>query len=502
MPRAPEPPPAQEVELKFEVPPAARAAVRRAVGTATARTVRLQAIYADTADERLAGAGLALRLRREDRRWVQTLKGRGSDLMTRLEHEVALPPVAGRGGTPALDPARHAGTPVGDALAALLADGAPLEPRYRTDVQRLWRRVRSGAAVVEIAFDEGRIVAGGRSLPVCELEFELVSGPPAALLALAERWVQRFRLRLDTRTKSERGHRLAAGWGPVPATTAAAAAWPRRSPPAVVWTATLQSALAHLLPNTSEIVAGDGTAEHLHQARVALRRLRTALRLLADWSADPATALRLEAELRQPFGRLGAARDSDALSAGLLPELQAAQAAAGAALALPAATNGERPEAVLAEPAFTRQVLQVLQLALTPAPTDTAETALDEAAARVLQPLWRRVAKSARGFAEASDDERHRLRRRLKRLRYLTEFLLPALPKAPARQALAAMRRALGALGAYNDVRVAEQRFRDLLPDAPQAWFALGWLAARRERLLRRAARQLQALARRRRYWR
>ncbi|MFN9103948.1 MAG: CYTH domain-containing protein, partial [Betaproteobacteria bacterium] len=80
-----------EIELKFQVPPGQATAVARAVGTASARRVRLQAAYADTADRRLAAAGLALRLRREGRRWVQTLKGRGDGLMARPEHEVPVP---------------------------------------------------------------------------------------------------------------------------------------------------------------------------------------------------------------------------------------------------------------------------------------------------------------------------------------------------------------------------------------------------------------------------
>lgn len=119
-----------ETELKFQVPPEHRAALLQAVATASATTTRLQAVYADTADQRLAAAGLALRLRKEGRRWVQTLKGRADGpggLMQRLEHEVPLPGFAG-GAEPALDPSRHAGTPVGERLLALLADGAPLLP--------------------------------------------------------------------------------------------------------------------------------------------------------------------------------------------------------------------------------------------------------------------------------------------------------------------------------------------------------------------------------------
>ncbi len=198
-----------ETELKFQIPRAMQALVHRAVATGRARVTPLQAVYVDTADRRLATAGMALRLRREGRRWVQTLKGRGDGLMERLEHEQGLPD-AGRE-VPALQAGRHAGTPLGDRLLALLADGAPLQAVYTTDIRRTHRVLRVGTARIELAHDRGHIIAAGRRLPVDELEFELLAGPPAALVHLAARWVQRFGLWWDVRTKSERGHRLAAG---------------------------------------------------------------------------------------------------------------------------------------------------------------------------------------------------------------------------------------------------------------------------------------------------
>ncbi|HMR69978.1 MAG TPA: CYTH domain-containing protein, partial [Rubrivivax sp.] len=87
--------PGTEVELKFRLDPARRAAVERVLGTRTAERVRLRACYFDTPDGRLAAARLALRLRLEGERWVQTLKGQGDDVLRRLEDEVPLPGAAG-----------------------------------------------------------------------------------------------------------------------------------------------------------------------------------------------------------------------------------------------------------------------------------------------------------------------------------------------------------------------------------------------------------------------
>ena len=297
-----------EVELKFQVPADRRAALRRAVATPHVQRTRLQAVYADTPDHRLAAAGLALRLRKEGRAWVQTLKGRGDGLMQRLEHELQLPAQAG---TPTLDRSRHDGTPAGALLAAALGAEGALAPMYRTDIQRLHRCVRHAGAVIEIAYDVGRIVTGSQTLAVNEIEFELVSGPPSALVALAARWVQRHGLWWDVRTKSERGFRLALGLHQVPAVGATALTMPQSADRHTLWQSMLSSALGHALPNAAEIAAGTGGPGHLQQLRVALRRLGTALSLSVDGLCQTDALRALQARWADMLACLGSPRDTD-----------------------------------------------------------------------------------------------------------------------------------------------------------------------------------------------
>jgi triphosphatase len=468
-----------ETELKFQVAAAQRAAVRKAVATATARTTRLQAVYADTADRRLAAAGLALRLRKEGRRWVQALKGstEGVGALTqRFEHEVPVPNAPGTA-EPTLDPTRHAGTPVGERLLALLAEGgdsAVLEPVYRTDIRRTHRIAAHAGARVELAFDEGFITAGSRRLAVCELEFELLHGEPAALVALATRWVQRFGLWWDLRTKSERGFRLAAGKERVPAITAQAPAG-------------LAAALRQALANANEIASGTGSAQHLHQLRVGLRRLRSLLRVLAPWTGDAAAALQLEADWREPFAQLGASRDDDVLLGQWLPRLQAA---GSPPLALPPASAAPADTAaLLRSPAFNTLLLRSLSIVLAP------KASADPPAAELLRPLARQVRRDAAAFAGASIEQRHRLRKRLKRLRYVLEALQPQLARKATARALVAIKRALQTLGELNDLAAAQARFRAGTDGDARLWFAVGWLQARHEALLPQAQRHVAALA-------
>ena len=134
----------QEIELKLQVPAARRDAVARDVAGRTAvSALRLQAAYVDTPDRALASAGLALRVRREGRRWVQTLKGAGSDGITRFEHNVPRPGIASA--LPTVDPALHAHTAGGQRLLEVLeaAPDATLACIYRTDIRRR-ARLRRG----------------------------------------------------------------------------------------------------------------------------------------------------------------------------------------------------------------------------------------------------------------------------------------------------------------------------------------------------------------------
>ena len=118
------------------------------------------------------------------------------------------------------------------------------------------------------------------------------------------------------------------------------------------------SCLTQVLGNASDIAHGESSPEHLHQLRVGLRRLRTALRELADLlpSAKPQWA---EA-LTQVFARLGAARDIDALAQTLLPALRKAGASE---LKLPADDTAVPPEVVLREPATQVLWLELLACA-------------------------------------------------------------------------------------------------------------------------------------------
>lgn len=490
-----------EIELKFQVPGGQVAAVQRAVATASARRVRLQARYFDTPDGALAAAGLALRLRREGTGrgavWVQTLKGAGDGMLTRSEHNVVVP-----GASVELDVARHAGTPAGDALFRALPDATALVERYATDVVRTLRAVRCAGAVVEVAFDRGRIRAGRAGLALCEVEFELQRGSPRALIDLAGRWAARHGLWLDVRTKAERGALLSRGQSVSPPVRAGASPLRPRMSHGEALRAMLADSLGQALPNAGAIAAGLGQPDHLHQLRVALRRARAALALFGDDAAAAGSApgADLAQRIAGLFSRLGAARDTDVLSTSLWPALRAAGAPP---IAMPPPAGAADIAADLRDRATTQLWLDWMAGALPVEPAAQAAASVPAAetppfrplARKRLRKLRRRAVEEARQFALLDDPSRHALRRRLKRLRYGIEFVAPLFPAKAVERELAALRHAQDALGDFNDLCVAEATFQQALASDARAWFALGWLSSRREAVSASGARWLKAWA-------
>ena len=522
-----------EVELKFQVPTDARRDVEAAVARGASQRTRLQAIYFDTPDRRLAVAGVALRLRKEDGRWVQTAKGVGEDPMQRLEHNV---PLAGTLGAPAdtlpgADPLRHAGTPVGDRLNAALAPrkgeeaAPPLVAHYRSDVWRRHRPLRTTLGWVELAFDSGHLIAGDERLPVCELEIELLRGQPGAVIAVARRWVERYGLWLDVRSKAERGDRLARGVARGPVVMASPVAIDRGMSADAARHAVIVNCLQQILPNASEVASevgtkvaseaagevakGDAIKDHVHQLRIGLRRLRTALRFFDGWTPppDPDWA----ESLTRLFSQLGVARDRDALAASLLPALRKA----GAPLfELPPAPPGPTPAELLRASEATLTLLMSLEfqieaqtprsaIALAEASPQTIDEALPlaQAAARRLDRWHRRIVRDAKHYDTLSDAARHRLRKRVKRLRYATEFSATLYRVNPVARYLARLVPLQESLGRYNDLCVGLKTYRAAVGDDPRAWFAIGWLVARRDKLLAKSANALERFAGAKPFW-
>ncbi|WP_036251129.1 CHAD domain-containing protein, partial [Methylibium sp. T29] len=138
---------------------------------------------------------------------------------------------------------------------------------------------------------------------------------------------------------------------------------------------------------------------------------------------------------------------------------------------------------------------------VTPAADEAVSPALPALASQRLQAWHAQALRDAKRFDTLSDEARHRLRKRLKRLRYTIEFTAGLFQRRAVERYLDALREAQEHLGEFNDVCVALAAYRPLVPQQPQTWFALGWLAARREATLAACSRSLKRLRKARPFW-
>ncbi len=162
--------------------------------------------YFDTPSRDLAAAKVALRLRRDGKQVIQTLKTRGQSvagLSERNEWDWYLSKAK-------LDLKKLDDSCWPVALAEL--DKKQLVPIFTTDFVRekaeiAWGRGKA-KVVIEAALDLGKVIAGEGEEEICELELELRQGEPDALLELAAELAADLALMPCDISKAERGYRL------------------------------------------------------------------------------------------------------------------------------------------------------------------------------------------------------------------------------------------------------------------------------------------------------
>ena len=156
-------------------------------------------------------------------------------------------------------------------------------------------------------------------MPVSEIELELKDGSAGAIYELAERLAEYGPVRPSIRSKAARGFDLAADTPP-PARKPQKLCLDPSTPLDDAFTTILLSCLHHLLDSLP--AAEDGrNPEGIHQLRVSLRRLRSALDLMRSvGSLSKLASLRSEA--RWLAQNVSAARDWDIFQTETLPTSQ------------------------------------------------------------------------------------------------------------------------------------------------------------------------------------
>jgi CHAD domain-containing protein len=263
--------------------------------------------------------------------------------------------------------------------------------------------------------------------------------------------------------------------------------------------AVLLSCLEQIAVNGSQLAAGTFDDEHVHQLRIGLRRLRTALRL---FRSDDTGELALEAAVL--FRRLGAARDQAAVAGPLERELDEALAAAGLpfrAPAMPPADIDSDPVALMRLGPAQSLLLDLLAVTQSDGAAPAGASGVRDTLVHQIARWHRRVKDHAKRFDELADVERHTVRKRAKSLRYGIEFACALFKRRDVQAVLAPLRVLQERLGAIVDATVALEAYRARCDEDPHVLFALGWLAARRRELVREAKPAVKKFLKARRFW-
>lgn len=468
-----------EIELKLELSPksAKKLAAHPLLAAITPQKLRLLNTYYDTPKLELHARRIAMRFRQKGWQWLLTVKSAepaSGGLAMRSEWETAATP-----GTFAFG---HVDNP--ELRSFLEQSSELLTPVFTTDFKRQIWHVPFGESMIELAIDRGGIESQGRNLPICEVELELLSGRVDDIFGLTRHLQEDIDLVPAIASKAERGYNLFAD-APERPFRAKAAILNSEQTPVEAFRSIALGCLEHFQRNEKGLLNGSDT-EFVHQARVALRRLRSAIKLFAP--VLPAEFVAAYGQTWQTLASaLGEARNWDVFLSETLPPIQAAFPDNPDLRRL---RNEGRRRAKGARQAITRLLavreyprLLVEFTAAIYALNDILPIPLQDFAQGRIQAHTRRARKLARAHATLNAAERHRMRICFKKLRYSLEFFEALLPKKRLAAYLSTLSQLQDELGLINDQITAGELLKDALGKRPPGPIH-GWVAGRHELLI------------------
>lgn len=473
---------------------------------------RLVSTYYDSAERTLARRCLTLRVRKAGRRYIQTVKSAGAaggSMLGRGEWEDV---VASE--RPDLG-ARETGRLLPPEI------GKHLQPVFSTRVVRLVIPLAPTPDTrIEAAVDRGdiRAVECSRAEPINEIELELREGSPTALYDVALKLLEIAPVRLDLRSKAERGYSLAADGAPADqARPGRAEIGPEETGEAALH-AVGHACVTQLLANEEAALTGD--AEGIHQMRVALRRLRAILSAFGKLIPKERRST-LDGELHWLTRALGAARNLDVFAGVVAGPATQAVPDAAALERLGKAVERHRRAAygsarqAIRSPRYTALLLTLMRWfdgrLWRGGPGQRTDERLfwpvRELAPLLLDRRRRQVKKRSRGFARQSPEQRHCLRIALKKLRYTLELFAALYDPEETRRTIQWLKRLQDWLGEANDLQTGRKLVDELArgrrgPVAQAGHQLLLWHARRLEAIEPRLRDHLRQLRRAPRLWR
>ena len=505
----------KEIELKLRLAPsqARRFQLHPVLSESTPQKYRLFNTYYDTPDFDLRKRGIALRLRRKGWAvWLMTVKGGDSGaggLAQRSEWEAPTQPGVFDFSIVTDEKLRE----------FLESHHSCLQAVFSTDFTRTAWTLKRGASMIELALDRGKIsalpVAGGAppvSEPLCEVELELIEGQsPDLLFDLAIELATGLHLHPEILSKAERGYTLADGTlaQPVKAFTS-----PMKKEMSSVeaFRSIALSCLSQLQRNEPGAIAGSNP-EYVHQARVAIRRLRSAFKLFSPVLYVPFVEV-YSPRWRELAGRLGSARDWDVFLTETLAPLE--DAFPGDADLVVLRAKGEAAKAKAQASAGTAlmqraysQLLLAFSAALFRVESPTIDgqarpsaSSLRKFARRRLHKRVEMIERLVNEHGKMNAERRHDLRIAFKKLRYALEFFAPILPHKRLMAYQSSLSTIQDLLGTLNDQVTASRLIKEMHPKNEPDSLIRGWIAGRTQLLIASLNSELRRFMASRKPWR
>lgn len=277
-----------------------------------------------------------------------------------------------------------------------------------------------------------------------------------------------------------------------PGTSAAAAA-----------AAAMTEAHAHFDANAQLLERARHDPEAVHQARVALRKLRVFTRVFKEQIGSE-RAEALQEGLRDLFRQLGKVRDIQVLLDEAGPGVSPKGAQSTLRRTLKARQQGLEKAFRSARYRKLRASLAELDAELAQADVKPQKADAKRFFAKALERLWRRARRLGKELADDDLSAQHRLRKRLKRLRYVAELAPGLYPKheQSAQAFIRKLSKLQDTLGELVDLRAGRVVLGQVhAPSAARERFAQE-AERQRVRLLAQLHERFRALSSEPRFWR
>jgi triphosphatase len=463
---------------------------------------RLRTTYFDTPKLDLWHQGFTLRVRATGSKYIQTIKRIGPSSVQRDEWEEEI-------GRPEPGFKQIKASPLGP-LARRSSIRRALRPAFGMDVERTSLSFESGGGLIEASLDRGSIEAHGETLGVRELELELKRGEISALFDLARALVSQAPVHPCLISKAERGHLLAQGsWGR--AAKSSEASLDKGTTCELAFKEICRACLHDFDLNVPALQTFDHV-EGVHQARVAIRRLRAAITFFKPVVFDTAYR-RLRDELKWLARLLGTVRDLDVLQANLsvhIPEDEAKKHLNESADHCEAKRFRAHQAVIqgIESERGRRLLLDLMEWVETgqwqSEPSPVTEEPIQKFARRQLKERWRKLVKGGADLAKLGSAARHRIRIEAKKLRYMAQFFVGAPSFANDQEDLKALtnqcEKLQDALGTIRDEEAMADFMQNEARTGPKAVKAGAKTAilshGERERLKSSIAKELKTAAR------